>query len=122
MSKYIPLILFTVLTNFLSQIMLKKGMSEINLGSLNSGNILTALPSILFNIFVVGGLLVMDVSMASHLLVLSKVDISFAYPFLGLSFVLITLWGHYVLAEPLNAYKIAGVAFIVCGVALVAKS
>ena len=122
MSKYIPLILFTVLTNFLSQILLKKGMSEINLGSLNSGNVLTALPSILFNIFVIGGLLVMVVSMASHLLVLSKVDISFAYPFLGLSFVLIALWGHYALAEPFNAYKIAGVAFIVCGVALVAKS
>lgn len=122
MSKYIPLILFTVLTNFLSQIMLKKGMSEINLGSLNTGNVLTALPSILFNIFVVGGLLVMVISMASHLLVLSKVDISFAYPFLGLSFVLITLWGYYVLAEPMNIYKIAGVAFIVCGVALVAKS
>jgi multidrug transporter EmrE-like cation transporter len=122
MSKYIPLILFTVLTNFLSQIMLKKGMSEINLGSLNTGNVLTAIPSILFNIFVVGGLLVMVISMASHLLVLSKVDISFAYPFLGLSFVLITLWGYYVLSEPMNIYKIAGVAFIVCGVALVAKS
>jgi len=82
----------------------------------------TAIPSILFNIFVVGGLLVMVISMASHLLVLSKVDISFAYPFLGLSFVLITLWGYYVLSEPMNIYKIAGVAFIVCGVALVAKS
>jgi len=122
MSKYIPLILFTVLTNFLSQIMLKKGMTEINLGSLSAGNIFSAVPAILFNIFVVGGLLMMVVSMASHLLVLSKVDISFAYPFLGLSFVLITLWGHYVLAEPLNFYKIAGVAFIVCGVALVARS
>jgi len=122
MSKYIPLILFTVMTNFLSQILLKKGMSQINLGSLNAGNVLTALPSILFNFFVVGGLVVMVISMASHLLVLSKVDISFAYPFLGLSFVLITLWGYYVLSEPLNIYKIAGIAFIVCGVALVAKS
>lgn len=122
MSKFIPLILFTVLTNFLSQIMLKKGMSQISLGTLTSNNIVSAIPSIVFNIYVVGGLFVMVVSMASHLLVLSKVDISFAYPFLGLSFVLVTIWGHFVLAEPINLYKIAGVAFIVCGVALVAKS
>ena len=97
-------------------------MTQISLGSLTSDNILAAIPSIIFNIFVVGGLIVMVISMATHLLVLSKVDISFAYPFLGLSFVLITLWGHFVLAEPINLFKITGVALIVCGVALVAKS
>ena len=102
--------------------MLKKGMTQISLGSLTSDNIIAAIPSIIFNFFVVGGLIVMVISMATHLLVLSKVDISFAYPFLGLSFVLITLWGHFVLAEPINLFKIAGVALIVCGVALVAKS
>ncbi|OED43402.1 transporter [Chromatiales bacterium (ex Bugula neritina AB1)] len=122
MTKFIPLILFTVLTNFLSQIMLKKGMTQISIGSLNSNNIFNAIPSIILNVFVLGGLFVMVVSMASHLLVLSKVDISFAYPFLGLSFVLVTLWGHLVLSEPLSLYKVAGVTFIVLGVALVAKS
>jgi len=54
--------------------------------------------------------------------VLSRVDISFAYPFLGLSFVLITVYGYLVLQEPLNIWKIAGVLFIVTGVSLVAKS
>ncbi len=122
MAKFIPLILFSVLTNFLSQIMLKKGMTQVSLGSLSTSNVLGALPGIVFNPFVVGGLLVMVISMASHLLVLSKVDISFAYPFLGLSFVLVTLWGHFVLAEPLTFYKLAGVALIVGGVVLVAKS
>jgi len=64
----------------------------------------------------------MVISMAAHLVVLSRVDISFAYPFLGLSFVLITLYGAMVLSEPLNAWKIAGVLFIVLGVSLVAQS
>ena len=122
MPNYIPLILFTVFTNFLSQIMLKKGMAQFTLLSFNASDVLAALPRIIFNMYVAGGLLVMVISMASHLLVLSKVDISFAYPFLGLSFVLITAWGYFVLAEPMNLYKIAGVIFIVCGVALVAKS
>ena len=122
MSKFIPLILFTVFTNFLSQIMLKKGMTQIEIGAFNADAILKAVPSIIFNIFVISGLVMMVISMACHLLVLSKVDISYAYPFLGLSFVLITAWGYFVLAEPLSIYKILGVALIVCGVALVAKS
>lgn len=122
MSKYIPLILFTVLTNFLSQIMLKKGMTQVKMDSLGASNIAQAIPNILLNFFVMGGLLVMVISMASHLLVLSKVDISYAYPFLGLSFVLISAWGYFVLSEPMSVYKVTGVVLIVCGVALVAKS
>jgi len=122
MSKYIPLILFTVFTNFLSQIMLKKGMTQIEISALKADAILKAAPSIIFNFFVIGGLFMMVISMACHLLVLSKVDISYAYPFLGLSFALITVWGHFFLNEPLSIYKIIGVSLIICGVALVAKS
>ncbi|MCL4139940.1 UNVERIFIED_CONTAM: hypothetical protein GTU68_044120 [Idotea baltica] len=64
----------------------------------------------------------MVISMGAHLVVLSRVDISFAYPFLGLSFVLITAYGHFVLGESVNAWRIAGVLLICSGVALVAKS
>lgn len=97
-------------------------MTQISVESLSLSSAFSALPSIISNVFVVGGLFVMVISMGAHLMVLSKVDISFAYPFLGLSFVLITLWGHFILAEPINASKIAGVACIVCGVILVARA
>jgi len=122
MAKYIPLILFTVLTNFGSQVLLKHGMSTIDSFELNSESLLKAAPGIIFNLYVIAGLLVMVISMGTHLIVLSRVDISFAYPFLGLSFVLITLWGHFVLSEDINIYRILGVVLICSGVALVAKS
>jgi len=122
MKSFIPLILFTVATNFLSQILLKKGMTSISSFEVSFKGVLTSAPSILFNHYVFFGLVVMVISMASHLVVLSRVDISFAYPFLGLSFVLITVYGYLVLQEPLNIWKIAGVLFIVTGVSLVAKS
>ena len=102
--------------------MLKKGMTQVKIESLGASNVVQALPTILLNFFVMGGLLVMVISMASHLLVLSKVDISYAYPFLGLSFVLVSAWGYFILSEPMSTYKLAGVLLIVCGVALVAKS
>jgi multidrug transporter EmrE-like cation transporter len=122
MTAYIPLILFTVFTNFASQVLLKHGMTTISTFELNFQSLLKATPSIIFNPYVVGGLVVMMISMGSHLVVLSRVDISYAYPFLGLSFVLVTLWGHMVLFEDLNIFKVLGVASICLGVALVAKS
>ncbi len=122
MAKYIPLILFTVFTNFGSQVLLKHGMTTIESFELNSQSLLKALPSIVFNLYVIAGLVVMVISMGSHLVVLSRVDISYAYPFLGLSFVLVTLWGYFILSEDLNIFKILGVALICGGVALVARS
>lgn len=122
MAKYIPLILFTVLTNFLSQILLKKGMTHLAAGQAAGQNPLAILPSAMTNLFVLAGLAVMVISMGSHLLVLSKVQLSYAYPFLGLSFVLVAAWGYFALSEPMNLYRMCGVMFIVIGVALVARS
>ena len=122
MIKFIPLILFTVFTNFGSQVLLKKGMTSIEHFSISAGGLLKAAPTFIFNPFVILGMLLMVISMGTHLVVLSRVEISYAYPFLGLSFVLVTIYGYYMLAEPVNAYRILGVLLIVSGVALVAKS
>ena len=89
---------------------------------ISAGGIIRALPNMAFNLYVIIGMTLMVISMVSHLVVLSRVEISYAYPFLGLSFVLITLYGHFVLAESVNIYRVIGVAAIVIGVALVARS
>ena len=70
MSRYIPLILFTVLTNAAAQIMLKKGM--LTIGPLGAGgrNLVATVVSVLFNPFVFLGLCTFVISMASHLFVL----------------------------------------------------
>ena len=122
MIQYIPLILFTVFSNFASQVLLKKGMTSIETFELTTQGLLKALPVIVFNPYVVFGMLLMVVSMGSHLVVLSRVEISYAYPFLGLSFALVTLYGYYFLSEPMNMFRITGVLLIVMGVALVARS
>ena len=83
MAKYIPFILFTVLTNALAQVSLKYGM--VQLGSLNFAGVnpIIKLLQIVFSPFVFIGLCIFVISMASHLFVLSKVELSFAYPFLS---------------------------------------
>ncbi len=122
MSNYIPLILFTVLTNFASQVMLKKGMSMIEKFEVSIPGFMASATGIIFNWYIVLGLVVMVVSMSSHLVVLSRVEISYAYPFLGLSFVLITLWGFFILEEGIDLWRILGVALICSGVAIVAHT
>jgi multidrug transporter EmrE-like cation transporter len=122
MSKYIPLILFTVLTNFLSQIMLKKGMTTIGKVELSLSGLMSSVLDVICNWSIILGILVMVISMASHLVVLSRVDISFAYPFLGLSFVLITIYGHFYLAETVTMWRVIGVLLICSGVAVVART
>jgi len=122
MSKFIPLILFVVLTNFLSQILLKKGMSDIGKFDLNGTGLMGIAGTVATNWAVIAGLFVMVVSMASHLVVLSRVEISYAYPFLGLSFVLVALYGHFALDEAVTVWRAAGVLLIVSGVALIAKT
>ena len=122
MSKFIPLILFTVLSNFLSQIMLKKGMTETGKIEVSWSGIMSSAEDVLFNWYIIFGILVMIISMASHLVVLSRVEISFAYPFLGLSFVLVTVYGHFVLDEAVTIWRATGVLLICSGVAIVART
>jgi len=122
MAKYIPMILFTVLTNALAQILLKKGMMVTGHFSFNAQEIATVLPRLLLNPFLVLGMIVFIISMASHLLVLSRVDLSFAYPFLSLAYVVVTAYAYFAFNEDVNAFRVAGIAFICIGTILISRS
>src|SRR5690349_8942978 len=91
MTAYLPMILFTVLTNALAQLLLKQGMLAAGQFSFNADGIATALPRLVLNPFLASGMAMFVISMASHLLVLSRVELSFAYPFLSLAYVVVTV-------------------------------
>jgi len=120
--KYIPFILFTVMTNAAAQLMLKYGMLSLSPISFSAETIIQRIFQIVFHPWVFAGLLTFVISMASHLYVLSKVDLSFAYPFLSLAYVAVALFAWLLFKEELGAYKIAGIAFICIGTALIAQS
>lgn len=121
MSKYIPFILFTVLTNAAAQVMLKQGMLSIG-GSLDATALIPRVLQTVFSPWVFAGLVMFVISMASHLFVLSKVDLSFAYPFLSLAYVVVAVVAWLLFKEELGGYKIAGIAFICVGTILIAQS
>ncbi|TNM61270.1 EamA family transporter [Aliirhizobium smilacinae] len=120
--KYIPFILFTVLTNAAAQLLLKQGMLSLGPLSFSADTIVQRIFQIIFNPWVFFGLATFVISMASHLYVLSKVDLSFAYPFLSLAYVAVAVLAWLLFKEDLGALKIAGIAFICVGTVLIAQS
>lgn len=120
--KYIPFILFTVLTNAAAQLMLKQGMMTLSPSVMAQDNVIWKLIQIVFHPWVFFGLATFVISMASHMFVLSKVDLSFAYPFLSLAYVAVAVMAWMLFKEDLGAYKVAGIAFICVGTILIAQN
>lgn len=122
MAKYVPLILFTVLTNAMAQLLLKKGMLTAGAFGFSMPEIAAMVPRLVLNPFLILGMVTFVVSMSSHLLVLSRVELSFAYPFLSLAYVVAAAYSYFAFNEDLNAYRISGIALICAGTALIARS
>ena len=122
---YLPFILFTVLTNAAAQLMLKQGMLTLGPvasdGPTSATSIVIMLLKVIFHPWVFFGLCTFVISMASHLYVLSKVELSFAYPFLSLAYVAVAVAAWMLFSEDLNAWRIAGIGFICIGTVLIAQ-
>jgi multidrug transporter EmrE-like cation transporter len=56
------------------------------------------------------------------MLVLSRVEVSFAYPFLSVGYIVTAVAGYAVFNEQLSLTKIMGIALICLGVILIAGS
>ncbi len=68
------------------------------------------------------GLALYGVGALAWILVLSRLDLSHAYPFLALNFVLIALVSRFVLGESIPPLRWAGIAVICAGILLIARS
>lgn len=53
---------------------------------------------------------------------MTKFNISYAYPFMSLSYVLVFLFSIYIFKEPITAYKVVGLAFVVIGIIISSRS
>ena len=105
------------------------GQTAIKLGvesSISSEGVTGVLLSVLIRSmrspFVLLGLFLYGVGAAAWILVLSRVDLSFAYPFLALNFILITISSRLVLSETVPLLRWIGVLIICAGILVVALS
>ena len=122
MSKYFSLILATVLLNATSQILMKTGMTQVGKFEFSGASFRQMTLGAATNVFIICGLVTMVISMVTHLMSLSRFDVSFAFPFLSIAYVLVLLYGYWAMGENVNALRVAGVSLVVAGTVLIARS
>ncbi|WP_101842825.1 EamA family transporter [Halobacillus sp. Marseille-P3879] len=71
---------------------------------------------LLFNPFILSGFLSAFIASLFWMAAMTKFDISYAYPFMSLSFVLVFLLSVLLFGEPISMKKFMGVSLIVIGI------
>ena len=103
------------------QIFMKKGLT--NLGGLKISEIFsTRLVTVLTEWYVLAGVLLYAASAIVWLTVLSKVDVSFAYPLISLGYILTAFLARIYFNESISAIRWLGILLIIGGVFLVTRS
>lgn len=115
-------ILFTVTLSACAQLALKLGVSNPQMENAMQAGILDSLCQAAISPLIWLGLIIYGLSVAMWLWVLSKVDLSVAYPFVGLSFLITMLFGAFILNESITPTRIIGTLLIASGCLLVGKS
>jgi drug/metabolite transporter (DMT)-like permease len=118
-------ILVSVVLAALAQLTLKHGMDQVTHGRqlpLDLAQPLETLRRVGTNVFVWLGLATFVVSAAVWLVVLSRASLSFAYPFVSLTYVLILLFDRLVLHQPISGVRYGGVALIIGGILLISRT
>jgi len=118
--KIFLLILGSVSLNSMAQICLRKGMLAI--GGLNMQQPLTTAIAVALNPFVIMGMACYAFSILSWMGVLSKVEVSVAYPFLSIGYILAAVMGYYFLSEAITPMRIAGIGLICAGLFCISRT
>ena len=116
------LILLTVTLSACAQLALKLGVAKPPMEQALQGGIVDALIAAMTSPLIWSGLLIYGLSVAMWLWVLSKVDLSVAYPFVGVSFLFTMAFGAFLLDESVTPMRITGTLLIAGGCILVGKS
>jgi multidrug transporter EmrE-like cation transporter len=116
------LVLLSILLSVSAQILLKHGMSDLAIPQAFQASLFNGLFTMFTHISIMAGLFAYVASAGVWLYVLSKLEVSKAYPFVGLGFVLTMLFAYFFLNEPMTAIKITGTLLIVAGVVLISTS
>lgn len=120
--RYLPLILAGVALNAAAQLLLRRGMLLVGTFALDGGAIWSVLPRIILNPWVVAGLASYVLSVGLWLVVLSRVEVSIAYPMVSLGYVVTVLLARVLFNEAVGPQRLLGVGVIMFGVWLVATS
>lgn len=117
MKKPFGLIFFSLIMGVIGQFLFKYGLNQ--LGDIKTG---LSFLKVLLSPYIIIGIFSYVIATASWLAILSKTELSFAYPLISLSYIMVLLLGIFFLKEHVNLFRWIGVLFITTGVAFIAKT
>ena len=106
-------LILVVLVRTLTDVCFKKAVHFLNFDSISSVG--KNLKSLVSNVYLWLGILFGGLNVVLWMFSLSQVDLSYAYPFLSLSYILIIFAGKYLFHEHFGWNKIVGIGFIMAG-------
>ena len=118
----LSLILISVTISAVAQIALKHGMSSPAVQAGFSSGLERLVPLVASNPFVWLGLALYGAGTLLWLGVLAQIDVSQAYPFVGLGFLLTMVLGVMLLGESVSTLRLIGTLMVVTGVVLVSRA
>jgi multidrug transporter EmrE-like cation transporter len=105
-----------------AQLLLKAGMNRIGYFEFTAANIWPIGLKVATSLPIISGLVTYVLSVVLWLLVLSRVQVSVAYPMVSLGYILNAVIAYYLFGEPLTSMRMLGIFVIIAGVYLVARS
>jgi multidrug transporter EmrE-like cation transporter len=114
------LLLLSIASGVLGQTCLKLGLTQAG-GNASSDTLFSLIALILRSPLVLAGLFLYGLGAIAWIAVLRRMDLSYAYPFLALNFVLIALVSQVVLGETIPMIRWLGIAAICVGILLIAN-
>jgi len=118
----IGMVLTSVAFGAVGQLVLKAGMSSLvqSYGKLQLS--VDTFVHMATNPLLIVGIAIFGVSTLLWLFALAKADLSFAYPFLSLTYLAVLIGGAFFFKEQVTIPRVIGFAVIIAGVLIVARS
>lgn len=116
------LIAVSIVTSVAGQTVIKLGVSAPPTAARMGSGVPGLVTAILTSPLLLAGLVLYGVGALAWIAVLSRLNLSTAYPFLALNFVLIALVSRFFLGEEIPILRWIGIGCIVVGILFVARS
>jgi multidrug transporter EmrE-like cation transporter len=118
----LSLLMTGVLLNAGAQLLLKAGTNSVGVFEFSRDNILPIGWKLATEPHIVGGLGCYVISVVVWIMALSRVEVSVAYPLLSVGYVVNAIAAWYLFGEAVTPMRLTGIAIIIVGVWLVARS
>ena len=111
-----------VMLNAGAQLLLKAGTNSVGAFEYSAANIIPVGWKLATEPHIIGGLSCYVISVVVWIMALSRVEVSIAYPLLSVGYVVNAIAAYYLFGEAVTPMRLTGIAVIIVGVWIVARS